>query len=209
MIYVHTFELANAFVLCKANIYILIHVLFFFRVSSSQTQQLNRCVQDCEGPSPCGGPKPEYEDAYIDVYACCASQPWVEECAATPGPTPPPKPTKPPSSSPTPRPSTMKPTGKPTEPQPTKVSPILVNNAALCHSVFLLFFHFLHLILFHSYYTRHQLMYQQWIVRCTNGTCQQCPAIRVIHARMTKSIPRNGLIMHSSFYMIPLMDVVR
>lgn len=119
---------------------------FVFRVSSSQTQQLNRCVQDCEGPSPCGGPKPEYEDAYIDVYACCASQPWVEECAATPGPTPPPKPTKPPSSSPTPRPSTMKPTGKPTEPQPTKVSPILINNAVLCAFNFLLFFHFLHLI---------------------------------------------------------------
>ena len=114
--------------------YILIHGLFF--VYHHHNPTTNRCVQDCEGQSPCGGPKPEHEDAYIDVYACCASQPWVEECAATPGPTPPPKPTKPPTSPPTPRPSTMKPTGKPTEPQPTKVSPILVNNAALCIQFF-------------------------------------------------------------------------
>ena len=79
------------------------NILFIFDAS--------RCVQDCEGPSPCGDRlRPDWELPYQTADLCCASQPWVTNCEATPSPTEP----LPPTNVPTRRPSNA-PTALPTD----------------------------------------------------------------------------------------------
>ena len=71
----------------------------------------SRCVQDCEGPSPCGDRlRPDWELPYQTADLCCASQPWVTNCEATPSPTE----AQPPTNVPTRRPSNA-PTALPTD----------------------------------------------------------------------------------------------
>jgi len=44
-----------------------------------------QCVQDCEGPSPCGGTVKSWEELYDTENACCEMIPWIdqEECVYT------------------------------------------------------------------------------------------------------------------------------
>lgn len=35
------------------------------------------CIQDCEGPAPCGGLAKSYDFLFVSGEACCAQMPWV------------------------------------------------------------------------------------------------------------------------------------
>ena len=79
-----------------------------------------RCVQSCDGNSPCGGIN-KWEPEFDTMDECCASQPWkaLEECETSPAPSTASPTTSEPSENPTVSPTTYPPSDSPTTPYPT------------------------------------------------------------------------------------------